>query len=428
MVTAPLVVKFGGDALALPERIAGAARQVGRRLAAGPVVVVASARRGVTDHLLGLVERVKENSEPEGRGSGALAAAADRAVAAGEVVAASLLAVALNQLGIPAEVLDAREAGLRSDGEWARAQLTGVNPVRISRRLRRGITPVVTGFQGWHRGRTTTLGRGGSDTTAVALAAALGARQCELVKHHGGVFTADPNVVPEARLIPSISHRSLTELSAAGAKVMSLRAALVAEREAVPLRFSSLEDEATATDVSSEPSTDTSGIAVRGGRYRFTAHSAGRIGAGRQRAFLAAVAAAGIPAELEVVEDGAGSRLDLLVDPDDLETAFEAARGLLPRGRELALLATGLSTVTVVGLRRDAKSALRRAAYSCGAQIHRISAYPDRIAFLVPDAAAPVLSQALHATLFPSTVSRPENASSSEAHPLTGRRYYVGHR
>jgi aspartate kinase len=349
-------------------------------------------------------------------------------VAAGELVAASLLAVALNGLGIPAEVLDAREAGLRSNGEWARARLTGVNPVRISRRLRRGITPVVTGFQGWHRGRTTTLGRGGSDTTAVTLAAALGARQCELVKHHGGIFTADPKVVPSANLIPSISHRFLTELSAAGAKVMSLRAAILAEREAVPLRFSSLEGEGTATDVGSGPAPTTSGIAVRGGRDRFTAHSTGKIGAERQSAFLAAVAAAGIPADLEVVEDGAGSRLDLLVGPDDLETGLEAARRLLPRGRQLALLATGLSTVTVVGLRRDAKSTLRRAAYSCGAQILRTSAYPDRIAFLVPDAAAPVLARALHAALFASTVSPPEHALPTEAHPLTDRRFHVGHR
>ena len=170
-VSAPLVVKFGGDALATPERIAAAARRLAARHRTRPVVAVASARRGVTDHLLGLVEQVREAAGEGSRPGWGARAASDRAVASGELVAASLLAVALEDVGIPAAVLDAREAGLRSSARPGGATLGTPRPARILRLIDRGITPVVTGFQGWHRGRLTTLGRGGSDITAVALAA-----------------------------------------------------------------------------------------------------------------------------------------------------------------------------------------------------------------------------------------------------------------
>jgi aspartate kinase len=267
-LSAPLVIKFGGDALASSGRIALAARRLGRRLERVPVVAVASARRGVTDHLLGLVEQVKQDTARGGSESPGLAAASDRAVAAGELVSASLLSVALNRLGIPAEVLDAREAGLHSDGEWSRARLIRVTPARIVRLLRRGITPVIAGFQGWHRGRITTLGRGGSDTTAVALAAELDAG-CELVKHSGGVFTADPTVVPEARLIARASHDFISRLAGSGARVISHRAALLAEERRVPLRFTALEHETHASEVGPHHDDLVRAIALWSGRYRF---------------------------------------------------------------------------------------------------------------------------------------------------------------
>ena len=239
-MSAPLVMKFGGDALATPERIAAAARRAAARRAGRPVVAVASARRGVTDHLLGLVEQVREAIGVEGDSSAPGRAAADRAVASGELVAASLLAVALADLGVPAVVLDAREAGLGSDGRAGGAALTRLRSDRVRQLLDRGVTPVVTGFQGWHRGRITTLGRGGSDITAVALAAALGAQACELVKDPGALHTADPRLVPEARPLRCATHRFVAEIALAGARVIHHAAATRAERDAVPLRFSSL--------------------------------------------------------------------------------------------------------------------------------------------------------------------------------------------
>ncbi|MGN6391097.1 MAG: amino acid kinase family protein [Gemmatimonadales bacterium] len=237
-MTQPLVLKFGGDALATPERIAAAARRVVRRRADAPVVVVASARRGVTDHLLSLVEQVRDAS---GRvGAGTTSPAADRVVTSGEIVAASLLALALGELGVPAIALEAREAGLRTDPRAAGGALLSVQPARVRRWLDRGIVPVVTGFQGWYRGRVAALGRGGSDVTAVALAGALGAVGCELVKDPGALHTADPKLIPEARPIPRVDHRFVTDLAHAGARVIHRDAADRAEREGVPLRFTSL--------------------------------------------------------------------------------------------------------------------------------------------------------------------------------------------
>jgi aspartokinase len=249
-VNPPLVVKFGGDALATPERIAAAARRVALRRRSQPVVAVASARRGITDHLLGLVEQVREAVPTPGAPLPDALAASDRAVASGELVAAALLAVALGQLGLRAVVLDAREAGLHTTGTAGGASLTTLRPARLERLLARGLTPVVTGFQGWHRGRLTTLGRGGSDITAVALAGALGADGCELVKDPGALHTADPRLVADARPIERATHHFVTEIALAGARIIHHLAASRAEHDGVRLRFTSLHgDGEPATDV-----------------------------------------------------------------------------------------------------------------------------------------------------------------------------------
>ena len=246
----PVIVKFGGDALATPEWIAAAAERVTLRRRERPVVAVASARRGVTDHLLGLVDQVRAATRREGEPSVSGRIAADRAVASGEIVAASLLAVALEQAGVPAAVLDAREAGLVSDGVAGRASLKDVRSARLERLIAAGTVPVVAGFQGWFRGRLTTLGRGGSDITAVALAEALGADWCELVKEPGALHTADPRLVPDARPVDRAGHRFVTELACAGARVIHHLAAARAERAGIALRFTSLHgDGVPTTDV-----------------------------------------------------------------------------------------------------------------------------------------------------------------------------------
>lgn len=244
----PLVVKLGGDALASPERIAAEAERIARLAAAGPVVAVASARRGVTDRLLGLALEVDSAARrlggsavpPPAGGS----AEHDRVVASGEIVAASLLALALNRLGVRAVSLDAREAGIAAAGLHGGARIRRINPRRIAQLLARGVVPVVTGFQGWRRGRVATLHRGGTDTSAIALAAALGGRRVLLVKDSEGLRTADPKLVPASRPIRRAPHHFLTALTAAGARVVQADAAALAEREGVTLEFCSLGSDA----------------------------------------------------------------------------------------------------------------------------------------------------------------------------------------
>lgn len=248
----PLVVKLGGDALASPDRIAAEAERIARLAAAGPVVAVASARRGVTDRLLGLADEV-DTAARRLDGSARLpsgdSAERDRVVASGEVVAASLLALALNRLGVRAVSLDAREAGIAAAGLHGGARIRRVNPRRIAQLLARGVVPVVTGFQGWRRGRVATLHRGGTDTSAIALAAALGGGRVLFVKDSEGLRTADPKLVPESRPIRRAPHHFLTALTAAGARVVQADAAALAEREGVTLEFCSLGSDASLSTV-----------------------------------------------------------------------------------------------------------------------------------------------------------------------------------
>lgn len=340
-MTQPLVVKFGGDALATAERIVAAARRVAARRGTQPVVAVASARRGVTDHLLALVEQVRDAAGNTPSAAGHVAA--DRAVASGELVAASLLTLALADLGLPAVVLDAREAGLRSDGRVGAAALTTIRRERLERVLERGVIPVVTGFQGWHRGRITTLGRGGSDITAVAIAAALDTQACELVKEPGAVHTADPRLVPEARVLRRATHRFVSEIALAGARVIHHTAAALAERTGVSLRFTSLRADG-------EPST-----------------AVDRAGAPE--------AAAGFAVVLGTGHHG----IDLASD-DPAKVA----------------------TVTVVSMEPDAPAirAVARAAVSrAGGTIFRTLDRAHALALLVPGAEAPGLVRAIHSAV-----------------------------
>ncbi len=237
----PVVVKLGGDALASADRIVAQARRLAAWSQTRPLVAVASARRGVTDHLLGLVREIRTGA------GGTLDtdshSEADRAIAAGEAVSASLLALALEELGVRAVSLDAREAGLLGSGDFGHGRIRRVNTARIERELSRGVLPVITGFQGWRSGRVVTLGRGGTDSSAVSLTAALGGSRCVLVKDSPGLRTADPRVVPASRIIAEAPHSFLTAVAEAGAKVVQAEAARVAEQHGVVLEFVTLTDD-----------------------------------------------------------------------------------------------------------------------------------------------------------------------------------------
>ncbi len=194
-----LVQKYGGSSLANAERIKAVAERVRRsRTPDRPVVVVVSAMGDTTDELIALAHSVTPH--PDAR-------ELDLLLSTGETVSATLLAMALRGLGCPAVSLTAAQAGIRTNRWFTRARITAIHPDRLQRELAAGKVPIVTGFQGvTDEADITTLGRGGSDTTAVALACALGAERCEIYTDVEGVYTADPRLVPEARCLAHIAY------------------------------------------------------------------------------------------------------------------------------------------------------------------------------------------------------------------------------
>jgi aspartate kinase len=223
-----LVLKYGGTSLGTLDRI----RHVAQRVAAtkdqgNDVAVVVSAMAGETDRLINLAYEI--NPDPPAR-------EVDMLVSTGEQVSAALLALALNHLGYPAISFTGGQVGILTVGVHRKAKISEINADRIAQKLQEGQIVIVTGFQGVNiDGDITTLGRGGSDTSAVAVAAALKADLCEIYTDVDGVYTADPRIVPDARKMATISHDAMLEMATLGAKVLQSRSVEFAKKYKVPL-------------------------------------------------------------------------------------------------------------------------------------------------------------------------------------------------
>jgi len=228
-----IVQKYGGSSVANAEGLKRVAKRIVETRKAGhEVVVVVSAMGDTTDELLDLAEQVVP--VPSGR-------ELDMLLTAGERISMALLAMAIKSLGIEARSYTGSQAGMITDAQHGSARIVDVTPKRVRDALDAGYVAIVAGFQGFNRGTgdITTLGRGGSDTTAVALAAALDAEVCEIYTDVDGIFTADPRVVPAAKKIDRISSEEMLELAASGAKVLYIRAVEYARRHGVTLHVRS---------------------------------------------------------------------------------------------------------------------------------------------------------------------------------------------
>lgn len=214
-----LVQKYGGSSVGSVERIAAVVARIARDRAAGrDVVAVVSAMGDTTDDLLALASSVTGGALPSAREQDAL-------LATGEIQSAALLAMALIARGTDAVSLSGAQAGISADGTYGKGRIAGIEPKRVRAELDAGRVVIVAGFQGVSDGsETTTLGRGGSDTSAVALAAALGADRCQIFTDVRGVYTADPRAVPAARQLSVIGYEEMLELANQGAQVMQTRA------------------------------------------------------------------------------------------------------------------------------------------------------------------------------------------------------------
>jgi len=226
------VQKFGGSSVADADRIRAVADHIARTRRAGDdVVAVVSAMGKTTDSLIRLAGDV--SSVQPGREQ-------DMLLSAGERISMALVCMALAELGIPAASFTGSQAGIITDTVHTKAKILEVRGDRLRESLRDGVVPVVAGFQGVSTARdVTTLGRGGSDTTAVALAAGLGADQCEIYTDVTGVFSADPRIVPTARRLKQVSFEEMLEIAATGGRVLALRSVEFARNHHVPLHVRS---------------------------------------------------------------------------------------------------------------------------------------------------------------------------------------------
>jgi len=240
-----IVQKYGGTSVGDTDRIRAVADRVVRAREAGyEVVAVVSAMGTTTDELLAMAQEIAASPEPR---------ELDLLLTAGERIAMSLLSIAVNSRGCRAASYTGSQAGIITDTQHGRAKIVDVRPSRILDSIAAGNVVIVAGFQGVSTNAdVTTLGRGGSDTTAIALAAALSAEFCEIFTDVSGVFTADPRIEPSARKLDRVSFEEMLELSACGAKVLHLRSVEYARRNNVPIHVRSSFDDGQGTWVQEE--------------------------------------------------------------------------------------------------------------------------------------------------------------------------------
>lgn len=254
-----IVQKYGGTSVGSIERINNVAHKVAKARREGhDVVVVVSAMSGETDRLVSLAHQITATpSERE----------MDVLLSSGERVTIALLAIALNSIGYPAKAFTGRQVGIVTDSVHTKARIERVSGERVHEALKQGVIPVVAGFQGISEGSdVTTLGRGGSDLTAVAIAAALKADLCDIYTDVDGVYTADPNVVSEARKLDKISYEEMLELASLGAKVLQNRSVEYAAKYGVKLRVLSTFADGSGTLLTEEDE-DMEKVAVSGVTY-----------------------------------------------------------------------------------------------------------------------------------------------------------------
>src|SRR5437667_1607650 len=226
-----LVQKFGGSSVADAEKITNVARRVVASAPGNQLVVVVSAMGKTTDGLLALARQISATPDPREM---------DMLLSTGEQVTIALLAMALQSLGLKARSFTGPQVGMRTDHSHTQARITQIDADRVRRALDAGEIAVVAGFQGLSdQEEITTLGRGGSDLTAVALAAALKADVCEIYTDVDGVYTADPNIVPDARKLARVAYDEMLEMASLGAKVLQARSVEFAKKYGVPVHVRS---------------------------------------------------------------------------------------------------------------------------------------------------------------------------------------------
>lgn len=398
----PLIVqKYGGSSVANAERLRNVARRVaGTRGKGHEVVVVVSAMGDTTDELIRLAQEMAEHPDPREM---------DLLLSTGEIISVTLVSMALHSLGVPAISLTGAQAGIQTESFFSRARILSVEPRRVEQELAEEKVVIVAGFQGVTADQEiTTIGRGGSDTTAVALACALQADECQIYTDVEGVFTADPRVVPEARKLSEINYDEMLELASLGAKVMAPRAVELGAVYDMPILVASSLAEAPGTLIH-EVAADRMEVRnkVRGIAHDTDVAKITLVGVpdrpGIAASLFAPLAAAGV--SVDTIVQNAGSRkttdLTFTVAKNDLSRAMGVV-GPVSRdiGAQDCLSDARLGKVSIVGtgIQTAPGYAARmfEALFEAGINIEMITTSEIRITCVIADDKVPEAVRALH--------------------------------
>jgi aspartate kinase len=397
-----VVMKFGGTSVADAERIRRAAERIVQRAEEGNhVVAVLSARGKHTDELIGLAHEVSTRPHPREM---------DMLLSTGERVTCALAAMVINDLGHEAISLTGSQAGIVTDSGHTKARILEVKADRIREALDRGKVVLVAGFQGVSQQSldVTTLGRGGSDTTAVALAAALGAQVCEIFTDVAGVFSADPRIVPNARKLPVLTFEEMLEMSASGAGVLQLRSVEYARNHGVTIHCRSSFEDGPGTVIQDEETTMERPLVTA------VTHSTSEaritlMGVpdrpGIAAAVMGALAEANVNVDMIIQNtpesEGHSADMSFTVPRDDVVTAREA---LQPLAGELGFGAIQsdefMGKVSVVGAGMKSHPGVAwktfEALGNCGVNIEMISTSPIKISCVVREEDVETAVRELH--------------------------------
>ncbi len=410
---ARIVVKFGGTSVANVERIRQAARHVKREVDAGnQVAVVVSAMSGKTNELVGWVNEASPLHD---------AREYDAVVASGEQVTAGLMAIVLSDMGIPARSFSGWQVPIRTDDAHGAARIVEIDPTELNKRMEDGWVPVITGFQGISpSGRITTLGRGGSDTSAVAVAAAVQADRCDIYTDVDGVYTTDPRITPKARRLTRISFEEMLEMASLGAKVLMIRSVEMAMAHKVRLTVRSTFDDPDAPQVAPDgtpgvPGTlvcdedeimekqIVSGVTLARGEAKITLRDV-KDKPGVAAAVFGALADESIVVDMivqNVSDDGSLTDITFTVpdsEHDKALKAVEAARANVEFGKISSSKGGAKISVVGVGMRSHAgvAASMFKALADKGINIQLITTSEIKTSVLIDDEYAELAVRALH--------------------------------
>ena len=395
-----VVQKYGGSSVADASRIQHVARRIAERTDGGDrVVAVVSAMGDTTDRLIALAREITSNPRPR---------ELDMLFSTGEAVSSTLLSMALHERGSDAISLSGAQAGIRTDAIFGRARIAGIETARIERELAAGRIVIVAGFQGASDDfDITTLGRGGSDTTAVALAAALHADRCEIYTDVAGVYSADPRICPQARPLRDIGYEEMLELAATGARVIHARAVEVGALYGVPILVASTFDSEAAGTLIHEESTMEQANKVRGIAHeqaiaKITVRGVpDRPGVAAQ--LFTPLAEAGVSVDTIVQNASVESLTDMTftVERGDAEPALRVVESILPQLEASEVVADAdLGSVSIVGTGMSTSpgfaARMFRTLFEHGINIELISTSEIRITCIVRAAQVGDAVRALH--------------------------------